>query len=201
MQLQMLGMRRQKLEIETVGLFGVYSQSVNGTQTRFTSMGIRSIISPFVTDVNGTLTYSNFLASCRYAFRYGSPEKLLMAAPIVKEALDYFAANKQLVKPDEKIFGVSLKRFVTSNGTWLLANNFNMGDIGTNYSGEALGIDLPSIDFCPLSDNGINNDTQLITNYDTTNPKVIKDLVFTQAGWRCKHPARHYRLMTVTAYQ
>jgi hypothetical protein len=114
--------------------------------------------------------------------------------------LDFFAANKQLVKPDEKLFGVSLKRFVTSNGTWLLANNFNMGDIGTNYATEALGIDLPSVDFCPLSDNGINNDTQLITNYDSTNPKLIKDLVFTQAGWRPRHPARHYRLMGVTSY-
>lgn len=200
-RLQMLAMRRQKLEIETTGLFGVYSQSVSGTSTRFTSMGIRSIISPFVTDMGGTATYAAFLASCRYAFRYGSPEKLLMASPIVKEAMDYWAASKQLVKPDEKIFGVSLKRFVTSNGTWLLANNFNMGDINTNYAQEALGIDLPSIDFCPLSENGINNDTQLITNYDTTNPKIIKDLCLTIAGWRCKHPARHYRLLNVTAYQ
>lgn len=200
-RLQMLAMRRQKLEIETTGLFGVYSQSVSGTATRLTSMGVRSIISPWVTDAGGTLTYSSFLQSCRYAFRYGSTEKLLIAAPIVKEALDYFAANKQLTKPDEKLFGISLKRFVTSNGTWLLANNFNMGDLGTNYSGEAIGIDLPSVDFCPLSANGMNNDTQLITNYDPTNPKIIKDLCYTQAGWRPRHPARHYRLLNVTSYQ
>jgi hypothetical protein len=200
-RLQMLAMRRQKLEIETVGLFGVFSQSVSGTSTRLTSMGVRSVISPFVTDVNGTLTYATFLASCRFAFRYGSPEKLLMAAPIVKEALDFFAGNKQLIKPDEKLFGVSLKRFITSNGTWLLANNFNMSDIGANYSQEALGLDLPSIDFCPLSENGINNDTQLITNYDQTNPKIIKDLVLTIAGWRPRHPARHYRLQGVLGYQ
>jgi hypothetical protein len=199
-RLQMLAMRRQKLEIETTGLFGVFSQSVSGTSTRLTSMGVRSIISPFVTDVNGTLTYATFLASCRFAFRYGSPEKLLMAAPIVKEALDFFAGNKQLTKPDEKLFGVSLKRFITSNGTWLLANNFNMSDIGANYSQEALGLDLPSIDFCPLSANGISNDTALKTNYDPTNPKIIKDIVMTIAGWRPKHPARHYRLMGVTAY-
>jgi len=60
---------------------------------------------------------------------------------------------------------------------------------------------LPSIDFCPLSENGINNDTQLITNYDQTNPKIIKDLVLTIAGWRPRHPARHYRLQGVLGYQ
>lgn len=200
-RLQMLAMRDQKLRIESTGLFGVYSQSVNGTATRLTSMGVRSIIAPFVTDAGGTLTYSAFLASCRFAFRYGSSEKLLVAAPVVKEALDYFAANKQLTKPDEKFFGISLKRFITSNGTWLLANNFNMGDIGMNYAGEALGIDLPSVDFCPLSNNGHNNDTRLITNYDPTNPKIIKDLVMTIGGWRVRHPARHYRLLNATSYQ
>ena len=200
-RLQMLAMRDQKLRIESTGLFGVYSQSVSGTATRLTSMGVRSIIAPFVTDAGGTLTYSAFLASCRFAFRYGSTEKLLVAAPLVKESLDYFAANKQLTKPDEKYFGISLKRFITSNGTWLLANNFNMGDIGMNYAGEAIGIDLPSVDFCPLSANGFNNDTRLITNYNPTNPKLIYDLVMTIGGWRVRHPARHYRLLNVTAYQ
>jgi len=101
------------------------------------------------------------------------------------------------------LFGVSLKKFVTSNGTFLLANNFNMGDFNavTNYSYEALAIDLPSLEFCPLSDNGISCDTQLKTNYDTTNPKLIKDLVYTQAGWRVRHPARHARFTNWTAFQ
>jgi hypothetical protein len=202
-RLQMLAMRRAKLEIEDAGIFGVFSQSVNGTSTRLTSMGLRSIISPFVTDMGGTATYQSFLQANEFTFRFGSPQKLLIASPLVKTALDYFAAAKQLVKPDIDLFGVSLKKFVTSNGTFLLANNFNMGDYNasTNYSYEALAIDLPSLEFCPLSDNGISCDTQLKTNYDTTNPKLIKDLVYTQAGWRVRHPARHARFTNWTAFQ
>jgi len=202
-RLQMMAMRRAKLEIEDAGIFGVFSQSVNGTSTRLTSMGVRSVISPFVTDMGGTATYQSFLQANEFTFRFGSPQKLLIASPLVKTSLDYFAAAKQLVKPDIDLFGVSLKKFVTSNGTFLLANNFNMGDYNavTNYSYEALAIDLPSLEFCPLSDNGISCDTQLKTNYDTTNPKLIKDLVYTQAGWRVRHPARHARFTNWTAFQ
>jgi hypothetical protein len=121
-----------------------------------------------------------------------------MAAPIVKEAMDYWAANKQLTKAEDKVFGVSLRRFVTSNGTWMLANNYNMDGGNTD---EAIGVDLPSVEFCPLNENGMNNDTQLILDYDKTNPKIIKDLVFTQAGWRIWHQARHSRYYDVQSYQ
>jgi hypothetical protein len=131
------------------------------------------------------------------SFRYGAPEKLLLASPIVKEGMDFIAGNKQLVKSTETQFGVSLKRWITSNGTWLLANNYNMDGV---YTGEAIGIDLASVEYCPLSENGMNNDTQLILDYDKTNPKIIKDLVFTQAGWRVWQEARHARMAGVTAY-
>jgi hypothetical protein len=196
-RLQMLGMRRQKMEIENAGLFGSFSESLSSPGSRYTSLGVRSIISSFITDAGNTLTYQTFLSFSRFAFRFGSTEKLLIAAPIVKEALDYIAGNKQLIKEDTKLFGVSLKKFVTSNGTWMLANNYNMD--GGNAD-EAIGIDLPSIEYAPLVENGINNDTQLILDYDKTNPKVIKDLVFTQAGWRIWHQARHARLFDVGAY-
>jgi hypothetical protein len=132
-----------------------------------------------------------FLDWSRMAFRFGSPEKLLMAAPLVKEAMDYWAATKQLVKAEDKVFGVSLKRFVTSNGNWLIANNYNF-DAGA--SDEALGIDLPSVEYCPLVNNGQNLDTRLYPDYDPTNPKLLRDLILTQAGWRVWHQARHARL-------
>lgn len=197
-RLQMLGMRRQKLEIENAGLFGSFSESLASPGSRYTSMGVRSIISSYYTDAGGTLNFQTFLSFSRFAFRFGSPEKLLIAAPIVKEALDYICANKALTKAEDKVFGVSLKRFVTSNGTWMLANNYNMDG---GQSDEAIGVDLPSVEFCPLVENGINNDTKLILDYDTTNPKIIKDLVYTQAGWRVWHQGRHARLNNVTSYQ
>jgi len=192
-RLQWLGMRRQKLEIENSGLFGKYSETLNGTATMYTSMGVRSIISTYLTDAGGTTacTMRVFLDWSRNAFRFGSPEKLLMASPLIKEAMDYWAAAKQLVKAEDKVFGVSLKRFVTSNGNWLIANNYNF-DAGA--SDEALGIDLPSVEYCPLVNNGQNLDTRLYPDYDPTNPKLMKDLILTQAGWRIWHQARHARL-------
>jgi hypothetical protein len=199
-RLQWLGMRRQKLEIENAGLFSSFSEQLNGTATKYTTMGIRSIISSYLTDGGGTTTPTTlmvFLNWSRFAFRYGSPEKLLMASPLVKEAMDYWAVNKSLTKAEDKVFGVSLKRFVTSNGNWLIANNYNF-DAGVQ--GEALGIDLPSVEFCPLVENGQNMNTKMYPDYDTTNPKVIKDVIITQAGWRIWHQARHARLYDVGAF-
>jgi hypothetical protein len=193
-RLQWLGMRRQKMEIENAGIFGVYSEQLNGTASMYTSMGVRNIITSYLTDAGGATTPTTlrvFLDWSRFAFRYGSPEKLLMSAPIVKEAMDYWAANKQLVKAEDKVFGVSLKRFVTSNGNWLIANNYNF-DAGA--ADEALGIDLPSVEYCPLVNNGQNLDTRLYPDFDPTNPKLLRDLILTQAGWRIWHQARHARL-------
>lgn len=196
-RLQELGMRRQKLEIENAGLYGRFSETLASPGSRYTSMGVRSIIATNITAASGTLDYKTFLTFSRLAFRYGAPEKLLLGSPIVKEALDYIAGNKVLPASNITQFGVSLKKFVTSNGTWMLANNYNMD---ASLTGEAIGIDLPSVEFCVLSENGINNDTQLVLDYDKTNPKIIKDLVFTQAGWRVWHEARHSRLTGVTSY-
>jgi len=193
-RIQWLGMRRQKLEIENAGLFGSFSETLAGTASVYTSMGVRSIISSWIADAGGTTTPTTlmtFLDWSRMSFRYGSPEKLLMAAPLVKEAMDYWAASKQFVRAEDKVFGVSLKRFVTSNGNWLIANNYNM-DGGT--FDEAIGIDLPSVEYCPLINNGQNLDTRLYPDYDPTNPKLLKDLYLTQAGWRVWHQARHARI-------
>jgi hypothetical protein len=199
-RIQWLGMRRQKLEIENSGLFGSYSETLAGTASMYTSMGVRSIISSWIADAGGTTTPTTlkvFLDWSRMAFRYGSPEKLLMAAPLVKEAMDYWAAGKQFVRAEDKVFGVSLKRFVTSNGNWLIANNYNMDG---GVADEALGIDLPSVEYCPLVNNGQNLDTRLYPDYDPTNPKLLKDLILTQAGWRIWHQARHARIYDFQAF-
>lgn len=199
-RIQWLGMRRQKLEIENAGLFGSYSETLAGTSSVYTSMGVRSIISSWIADAGGTqtpTTMMTFLVWSRMAFRFGSPEKLFMASPLVKSALDYWAATRQFVRAEDKVFGVSLKRYVTSNGNWLIANNYNM-DGGT--FDEGIGIDLPSVEYCPLINNGQNLDTRLFPDYDPTNPKVLKDLILTQAGWRVWHQARHARIYNFQAF-
>jgi hypothetical protein len=196
---QTLGMRRQKLEIENAGLFGRFSETLSSPGSRWTSMGVRSIIASNVTDAGGTLTYQTVLQFSRLAFRYGASEKLLMAAPIVKEGLDFTAGNKIQQQAGATVHGVQLKRYLTPNGTWNLATNYNM-DTNSDLGDEAIGVDLASITYCPLVNNGENLDTKIYQDYDTTNPKIVKDLVFTQAGWRIRHEARHARLYDVTTY-
>src|SRR5215467_2602805 len=44
-RIQWLGMRRMKMEIENAGLFGSFSETLAGTASVYTSMGVRSIIS------------------------------------------------------------------------------------------------------------------------------------------------------------
>jgi Family of unknown function (DUF5309) len=196
---QTLGMRRQKLEIENAGLWGRFSETLASPGSRWTSMGVRSIIATNVTDAGGTLTYQSFLPFSRNAFRYGASEKLLAAGPIVKEGLDFTAGNKILAQAGATMHGVQLKRYLTPNGTWNLATNYNM-DTNSDLGDEAIGIDLASVEYCPLVSNGQNLDTKIFQDYDPTNPKLIKDLVFTQAGWRIRHEARHARLYDVLSY-
>lgn len=196
---QTLGMRRQKLEIENAGVWGQFSETLAAPGSRWTSMGVRSIIATNVTDAGGTLTYQTFLPFSRLAFRFGASEKLLMAAPIVKEGLDFTAGNKIVQQAGATMHGVQLKRYLTPNGTWNLATNYNM-DVNSDLGDEALGVDLASVEWCPLVNNGQNLDTKIFQDYDPTNPKLIKDLVFTQGGWRIRHEKRHARLYDVSSY-
>ena len=196
---QTLGMRRQKLEIENAALFGRFSETLASPGSRWTSMGIRSIIATNVTDIGGTLTYQTFLQYSRLAFRYGASEKLLMAAPLFKEGLDFTSGNKILTQAGATMHGVQLKRYLTPNGTWNLATNYNMDSV-SDLGDEAIGVDLASVSYRPLVNNGQNLDTKIFQDYDPTNPKLIKDLVFTQAGWQIRHEARHARAYDVTTY-
>jgi hypothetical protein len=194
---QMLAMRRQRLEIENAGLFGAYSETLSGTASFYTSQGVRSVIATNVTNLNQTVTYQAFLGWSSGVFKFSARDRLLVSCPKIKEALDYLAGNKQLTKAEDKVFGISLRRFVTSNGTFMIVNNYNM-DAG--LSDEALAIDMSMIEYCYLEDNGVSLDTKLFKEYDPTNPKVIKDLLLTQCGWRVHQESRHGRLYNGTSY-
>ncbi len=193
----MLGMRRQRLEIENAGLFGVFSETLNGVNSSYSSMGVRSILATNVVNAGQTFVYQTFLNWSYGVFQYSGRDRLLIAAPLVKSALDYTASAKQLTKSEDTVFGISLRRFVTSNGTYMLVNDYNMTG---GQSDEAIAIDMSMVEFCVLENNGVSMDTKLYKEYDTTNPKVFKDLLLTQAGWRVHQEARHGRLYNVTAY-
>jgi hypothetical protein len=194
---QFLAMRRQRLEIENAGLFGAYSETLSGTASFYTSQGVRSIIATNVQSMGQTITYQAFLTWAANVFKYSARDRLLVASPTFKSALDYLAANKQLTKSEDKVFGISLRRFVTSNGTFMLVNNYNMDG---GLSDEAIAVDMSMIEFCYLEDNGVSLDTKLFKEYDTTNPKVIKDLLLTQCGWRIHQEARHGRAYNATSF-
>ena len=83
-RVQEMAMRRQKLEIENAGLFGVYSETLAGANSRYTSMGVRTLISTNVTDAGGALALQPFLTFCLSAFRYGKSQKLFLASSTIK---------------------------------------------------------------------------------------------------------------------
>lgn len=193
---QYFAMRHTKQQLENAALFGRYSESLNGSATRYTTMGLRSIIASNVVDMGGTMTYQTFLAFSTKSFEHngsGGADKLLIAAPKFKEALDFLAANKQQTRTTDNKFGISLTTFVTSVGTWRLANNYNLNG---GLADEALGVDLTGIEYCPLQ----GFDTKMYADYDPQNPKVIKDLILTQAGFRIYQESWHSRAYDVISY-
>lgn len=193
---------RHKAEIEAAGLWSRYSETT-GTQSQWTTMGLKARIATYVTDAATTLTLTNFNTFSETAFRYGAKKKLFLAAPKVLSALNYFSQNRLLTHNEDKVFGVMLQSFLSPHGTFMLTRNFRMenGIAGLNgYGDEAYCVDVESIGIRYLNGNGISRDTKLYRDVIKDGTDGTRNEVRSQLGWEIRHELRHARMFGVSAY-
>lgn len=199
---------RHRSEIEAAGLWSRASESVASPGSQWTTMGFLPRISTNKTDASTTLTITGFNTFAETAFRFGEKQKLLMCAPKVLSAMNYFSQNKLLTHVGDTVFGVKIARYELALGEFMLANNFRMSTAeigytaGNSFASHAYSIDLPSIAYRHLNGGGDNliGDTKLYENILPDGSTVRTDEYRTQAGWEIRHERKHAWLNDVTAY-
>lgn len=195
-------------KIEAVGLWSRASETLALPSSRWTSMGFLSRIATNKLDASTTLTITTMNTFSETAFRYGEKQKLLMAAPKVLSAINFFSQNKLLTRVGDKIFGVAIQRFQLALGEFLLANNYRMGtgDVGfpggNSFNGHAYSIDLPSVAYRYLQGGGddLIGDTKLFENIVPDGSTTRTDEYRTQGGWEWRHERKNAWLLNVGAY-
>lgn len=200
---------RHRSEIEAAGLWSRASESLGLPGTRWTTMGWLPRIVTNKTDGSTTLTLTSFNTFGETAFRWGEKQKLLLCAPKIISALNFYSQNKLLTRVGDTVFGVKISRFTLALGEFLLANDYRLStaEIGypsgtNNFSSHAYSIDLPSMAWRYLQGGGDNliGDTKLYENVKPDGSTVRTDEYRTQGGWEMRHERKHAWLFDVSAY-
>jgi len=199
---------RHRSEIEAMGLWGRASETLNSPSSRWTTMGWLSRISTNKTDANTTATITTWNTFAETSFRYGEKQKLLLCAPKVISALNFYSQNKLLTRVGDTVFGVKIARFEMALGEFLLANDYRLGtgDIGfpggNSFSNHAYSIDLPSVAMRYLAGGGDNliGDTKLFENVLPDGSTTRTDEYRSQLGWEIRHEKKHAWVFDLSAY-
>ncbi len=199
---------RHRSEIEAAGLWSRASESLATPSSRWTTMGWLSRIATNKTDASTTATITTWNTFAETCFRYGEKQKLLLCAPRVISALNFYSQNKLLTRVGDTVFGVKIARFEMALGEFLLANDYRLGtaDIGfpggNSFSNHAYSIDLPSVAIRYLQGGGDNliGDTKLYENILPDGSTTRTDEYRSQIGWEIRHEKKHAWIFDLSAY-
>ena len=201
---------RHRSEIEAAGLWSRASESLNSPSSRWTTMGWLSRIATNKTDAGGatTATITTWNTFSETAFRYGEKQKLLLCAPKVISALNFYSQNKLLTRVGDTVFGVKIARFEMALGEFMLANDYRLGtaDVGfpggNSFASHAYSIDLPSVAIRYLQGGGDNliGDTKLFENILPDGSTTRTDEYRSQLGWEIRHERKHAFLFDLLTY-
>jgi len=193
--IRMMQLIEHQKEIERAFWFGEPKEDLTGTHPRRATGGVDYWISTNATDAGGALTQIEFNTFLRTGFRYGSKKKWLFAAPIVVEAISYWASQKLQVSVNEKTFGISTMEYLTPFGVVNIVN-MNLFTEVTLYSGYAYLIDVEGLAYRYLD----NSDTKLKTNIQANDADGQEDEYLTECGLQFNNEKKSALLYNVTSY-
>jgi hypothetical protein len=198
-------LRRHRNEIECAGLWSRASETLSGTSSQWTTMGIKSIISTNKTNSNTTLTNTVFNNFGESAFRFGNNgQKLLLASPRVMSAINSLAQGKLNAFSKDKTFGVQLTSYLAPLGEFLMKNHYRFEDgvSGANgFNDEAISIDLNGVKMRYLDGGeGKIGDTKLFQDVQQDGTTVQVDEYRSQLGWEYRYESWHALLYNVVGY-
>lgn len=185
------------IDIEYALWFGKPYEDLSGPHPRRTTGGVLHFVTENILDVRseagGKLSFGLLEEWLEDAFRYGSSEKWLFAAPRVISVLDILAENKLRVQPREKTYGVQIQQWVSAHGTInIVKHNLFEGD---EYGHMAVLLDLDVDELAYVHLEG--RDTKLRLNIGDPDRDGYMDEYLTECGLRLPLAKRHAAIFGV----
>ena len=178
---------------EQIALTGARREDTTtaGKPKRF-SGGMVEFCTSNVTSVGGTLTEAAFLTFLRTGFRYGGGRKILLASPLVINAIEGFArTNIQVTNDRASTYGIEMKTYVSGQGTVDLVMERWLQD-SVAYRGHAFLVDLDNVFYAPL------RDTKLLEDRQPNDCDRIEDEYLTEASFVFAQERTHAIMKGVT---
>lgn len=170
-----------------------------------TTMGLKGRVVTNVYNASNNLTEQGFetFAELAFAKYFEGNEKVLTAAKRVISALDHFSLGHLRTQQDSTVLGLKTKRYVSTHGEFMIIRDLLLEDGpagGLGWGDEAYALDMNSIYFCPLSGNGENRDTHLLTDVVKAGADSYSDEYITEGAWAIRFEQRHARLYNARNY-
>ena len=142
-----------KADRENTLFFGARSYSANTDGPRHTAGGlIEYIPAAMVTDASGTFDKAELQDFLTEALQYGSPRKVLFAAPIVGQVMSEFLQDNWVrARPDDRLFGAKVNAVISGafGDEVPVIIKRQWGSYGTGTAGQygsmAFAVDLDSV--------------------------------------------------------
>lgn len=197
-------LKEHKTDIGTAMMWGVRSEGTGPDGKPLNTMGgLNYYIASNITDVGGTLNRKVFETFSRQAFRYGSKEKILLAAPIICSAINEWGNSWLQVKPGETKIGVQLQQIYTAHGVWLLVNDWMLEDgvaAQNGFGHVAFSVDMEQLEYNYLSNNGENRDTHIKEDVIKDGRDAYVDEILTECTMKVGMEKYHAKMQNVTDY-
>ena len=213
-----LKLREHKVDIERAMLFGQrasiggiqYSEGIaghiikNGTSvTDNTALSYSSGAPYFRSSQSSELTYDRILSDFEVVYdpaRGGSDSKLALASlPVITffnklgstSFVDQSIGNELRYNIEKSVgsFGHTVLQVETIHGTMNLVKEPLFRGFA---SGFLCMVDMDNVAYRPLVGNGVNRDTQIMTNVQSADEDLRKDMILTEAGLEVSLPESHY---------
>ena len=212
-----LKLREHKVDIERAMLFGQrasvggiqYSEGIaghilaNGTAVTGTNNLAYTAGAPYFRSATASeLTYDRILSDFEVVYdpaRGGSDSKLALASlPVITffnklgstSFIDQSIGNelRYNIEKTEGSFGHTVLQVETIHGTMNLVKEPLFRGFS---SGFLCMVDMDNVAYRPLVGNGVNRDTQIMTNVQSADEDLRKDMIMTEAGLEVSLPESH----------
>lgn len=202
--------KEHQIDINRAFLFGTAHEDLTGGLTgnplRMTG-GLNSVITTNVVDGSTTLTESKFREFCRTVVQAGggSETKYLLAAPIITDALDFWATSKLHMGINTNKYGLKIREVEMGGGIFMVVTDRSLASpIATKngFGGWAFAIDPDAIKMRVLTGNGLDGNTK----YDEYDRKVksgtfaVTGEYSSKIGLQVENEKLHGKLYNVSAF-
>ena len=213
-----LKLREHKIDIERAMLFGQqatvggiqYTEGIaghiikNGSAVHDdTALSYSSGVPYYRSSQASELTYDRILSDFEVVYdpaRGGSDGKLALASlPVITffnklgstSFVDQSIANELRYNMEKSVgsFGHTVLQVETIHGTMNLVKEPLFRGFA---SGFLCMVDMDNVAYRPLVGNGVNRDTQIMTNVQSADEDLRKDMILTEAGLEVSLPESHY---------